>query len=430
MAWAATSTLPLRPLTTCMSLTGRTSRGTGLFAAGFAPGTVATPLPVFANFSTTNAGETPGLFASSGAWDNQPLDNPTDENATGATDSNTNPFLDVTPGSPANSARNMMLGYLGSVTSGSQPGAAANEIRVWVDDLPGTTGGGRRTWFDGLVFVPAGTNVFWEAALNRDERTLTVTNTTSQSFTVVGYSILSAAGSLNGSGAGNAPWNNLTAGTLPGFTDTDNDWAVVGTPTALSTELREQDGGLPAGAQDGIVVAPGGVLDFGDLWQLAPFEDVQILLRLADATPADFTDNPTVMIPAPVYSGTAAVRGDFTGDGDIGVADYISLMQNLHKPQGTLTRTAYYRNGDFNDDNVVNRNDFYPVPLGLSPGQSGRRGRGILPRWPPRPPGSWARAFPSLRRWCSSAWEADSSACVVVGELVLKNVISTRILHQ
>jgi PEP-CTERM motif len=322
---------------------------------GLQPGTTQAPLPVFANYTTTVANETPGTFASSGAWDNPPLDNPTDENATGANDSNSNPFLDVTPGAPVTSNRNMLLGFLGTVTSGSQAGAAANEIRVWIDDLPG---GGRRSWFDGLAFVPAGTNVFWSAQLDRDQKTLTVTNDTSQSYTVVGYSILSAAGSLDGSGANNAPWNNLTAGTLAGFTDTDNDWSVVGTPSALSTELREQDGGLPAGAQDGIVVAPGGELDFGGLWQLAPFEDIQVVLRLADATPETFDDNPLVTI-FPTYSGTAAVRGDFTGDGVIDVQDYIRLMQNLQKPQGTATRTVYYRNGDFNDDNVVDRNDFF-----------------------------------------------------------------------
>jgi hypothetical protein len=325
---------------------------------GVQPGTVETPLPVFANFTTTVDGETPGTFASSGAWDNPPLDNPTDENNPGASDNNNNPFLDVTPGAPVTSNRNMMLGYLGTVTSGSQSGAAANEIRVWIDDLPalGNGGGGRRSWFDGVAFVPAGTNVFWSAALDRDARTLSVANDTSQSFTVVGYSILSAAGSLNGGGADNAPWNNVTAGTLPGLTDTDNDWTIIGTPTELSIELREQDGG--PGSQNGIVVAPGAELDLGAIWQLAPFEDVQVVLRLADATPGDFDDNPVVTV-FPTYSGTAAVRGDFTGDGMIDVNDYISLMQNLHKPQGTLTRTAYYRNGDFNDDNVVDRNDFF-----------------------------------------------------------------------
>jgi len=327
--------------------------------AGIQPGTTETPLPVFANYNATAAGETPGTFASSGAWDVLPLDNPTDENTDPLvpTDNNSNPFLDVTPGSPATSARNMLLGYLGTVTSGSQPGAAANEIRVWFDDLPSQgTGGGRRAWFDGLAFASAGTSVFWSAELNRDDQTLSVTNDTNQSFTVVSYSILSAAGSLDGSGADNAPWNNLTAGTLPGFADTDNDWSVVGTPTEFSTELREEDGGV--GGQDGIVVGPGGELDLGALWQLAPFEDVQVVLRLADATPGDFTDNPTVTI-FPTYTGDAAIRGDFTGDGVIDVQDYISLMQNLHASQGDLTRTMFYRNGDFNDDNVVDRNDFF-----------------------------------------------------------------------
>jgi len=330
--------------------------GNWAIRAGLQPGTTEVPLPAFGNYNTTVAGETPGTFASSAAWDVLPLDNPTDENPigatdpTGATDSNSDPFLDVTPStSVPNSARNMLLGFLGTVTSGSQPGAAAKEIRVWFDDLPGANIN-RQTWFDGLAFVPAGTNVFWSAELDRTDQTLTVRNDTNQSFTIAGYSIVSAAGSLDSSGVNNAPWNNLTAGTLPGFTDTDNDWSVVGTPSAFSTELREQDEGLPAGAQDGIVVAPGAELDLGALWQLAPFQDVQVILHLADAT--DVTIFPT-------YSGTAAVRGDFTGDGEIGVADYISLMENLHKPQGTLTRTQYYRHGDYNDDNVVDRNDFF-----------------------------------------------------------------------
>jgi hypothetical protein len=327
--------------------------------AGFQPGTTEAPLQVFANYTTTVAGELPGVFGSSAAWDVLPLDNPTDENATGATDSNTNPFLDVTPGSPANSARNMLLGRVGTVTSGSQAGAAANEIRVWIDDLPGADGS-RRSWFDGLAFVPAGNEVFVTAQLDRTTGSLTVHNTTSQPFNIVSYSLTSTAGALNGAGVNNAPWQNLTAATLPGYTDTDNDWAVVGTPSAFSTELREQDGGLPAGAQDGIVLAANDTLplNLGNVWQRSPFEDIQVVLRVADGTPEIFDDNPTITI-VPTYSGTVLQRGDFTGDGAIDVQDYISLMKNLHKPQGTLTRTNYYRNGDYNDDNVVDRNDFF-----------------------------------------------------------------------
>ena len=330
--------------------------------AGIQPGTAQAPLQVFGNFNTTVAGEIPGTYASSAAWSVKPLDNPTDENNPGATDNNDNPFLDVTPGAPANSARNMLLGLVGTITSGSQPGAAANEIRVWIDDLPSAGNGGvnRRSWFDGLAFVPAGTNVFLTAEVDRNSGSLTVRNTTSDPFTVVSYSILSAAGALNGSGVNNAPWNNLTANTLSGYTDTDNDWAVVGTPSAFSTELREQDGGLPAGAQDGIVLPANNAIpvNLGGVWQRSPFEDIQVVLRLADGTPGTFDDNPTVII-FPTYSGDTLARGDFNGDGAINVMDYISLMQNLHKPQGTLTRTEYYRHGDINDNNVVNRDDYY-----------------------------------------------------------------------
>jgi hypothetical protein len=96
----------------------------------------------------------------------------------------------------------------------------------------------------------------------------------------------------------------------------------------------------------------------GNVWQRSPFEDIQVVLRVADGTPETFDDNPTITI-VPTYSGTVLQRGDFNGDSEIDVMDYISLMQNLHKPQGTITRTNFYRNGDFNDNNLINRDDFY-----------------------------------------------------------------------
>ena len=162
-------------------------------------------------------------------------------------------------------------------------------------------------------------------------------------------------------------------------------------------------------------------------WQLAPFQDVQVVLRLADATPADFADNPTVTI-FPTYAGTAAVRGDFTGDGNINVLDYISLMQNLHKPQGTLTRTAYYRHGDFNDDNVVDRNDYFlfrTAYFQANPGggrrrfcRDGCRGRGNSRRVP-EPSTLWLAVRVAV------SWRL-----VPADDLVNRFVTSTRTMHR
>jgi hypothetical protein len=71
----------------------------------------------------------------------------------------TNPD-DVTP-LLVEAQRKLLLGHVGAATS-----AGSGQITVFVDDLPTSVGGpnadpsNARTWFDGLAYVPAGTDVF------------------------------------------------------------------------------------------------------------------------------------------------------------------------------------------------------------------------------------------------------------------------------
>jgi hypothetical protein len=343
--------------------------------AGFAANAGANPL-----FNRTGVdGGVAGLAASSLVWSTLPTDNPRDL-ANGDPDS---PFVNGVQGGTA--TQNMYLGLVGTTTA-----SGGGQINVFVDDVGNTTDGNRRSWFDGLAFVPSGTSVVVGAVVNRDTGQITIRNTTSIGLNIASYSIISGAGSLNSNNwdsiavGGNTtineahPWSiSSTAGTfvntlaeaettptngaqLPPLTasasgdfDNDNDvdgrdflvWQRGGSPNSLSPgdlALWQQGYGQPVSA--GV-----GSFNIGNVWARTPIQDISVSLTL--------TNGQTLTI-TPTYTGTALASGDFNADGDITQADFQILLTNMDTNVSALNTAAAYVRGDINQDKVIDLQDF------------------------------------------------------------------------
>jgi hypothetical protein len=343
--------------------------------AGFGSNPGANPL-----FSRTAVdGGTAGLTASSLVWSSPPIDN-TRDLANGDPDS---PFVNGVQGGTA--TQNMYLGLVGTTTA-----SGGGQINVFVDDVGNTTDGNRRSWFDGLAFVPTGTSVVVGAVVNRDTGQISIRNTTSIGLDIASYSIVSGAGSLSSTNwdsiavGGNttineaSPWSiSSTAGAfvntlaeaettptngaqLPPLTasatgdfDNDNDvdgrdflvWQRGGSPSSLSPgdlALWQQGYGQP--------VSPGvGSFNIGNVWERTPIQDISVSLTL--------TNGQTLTI-APTYTGTALASGDFDADGDITQSDYQILLANMDTNVSALNTAAAYVRGDINQDKVIDLQDF------------------------------------------------------------------------
>jgi hypothetical protein len=233
--------------------------------------------------------------------------------------------------------RAMLLGYVGTTS------AVGGEIEVFINDPPGQTSNGRRSWFDGVAYVPAGTEIFLEATINRTTGEIILENNTPVNYTVKSYSINSSFGSLDAT-----QWD-----TIAGNPVIDPDpWTITApanpASTPFATSLAEQEN---AGGSGGALLAANtGVLNFGsDVWISTPTEDVSISLTLADGS---------VISPLINYTGTAAMRGDLNGDGDITFDDYTILSTNMHTDVSAITFADAYLRGDMTGYRRINYEDF------------------------------------------------------------------------
>ena len=239
----------------------------------------------------------------------------------------------------------MLLGKAGTKVAN-----ASGEVDVFVDDLPPVSAGVQRSWFDGVAYVAAGTTVALTANVDRTTGAVTVTNPTSTPFQIKSYSLNSVAGSLNGpnwstisgqlDGAGNGSFDsdlwNVTAPASPGS-------------TPFATVLSEAET-APNNSVGGTLAANGGTLNFGNIWTKSRFQDIRIELTLADDT---------LVAMYPNYNnGTSVVTADFNSDGVVNLADYQSLVGNIHSNVSALTQLETSRLGDMNGDRVINYNDF------------------------------------------------------------------------
>lgn len=238
----------------------------------------------------------------------------------------------------------MLLGKAGSKIAN-----ASGEVDVYIDDLPAITAGAQRSWFDGVAYVAAGTTVALTANIDRTTGVVTIANPTSTPFQIKSYSLNSVAGSLNGPN-----WSTI-AGQLDGAGNGSFDsdlWNVTVPANPASTPYATVLSEMETAANNnvgGALAADGGTLNFGNIWSKSHFQDVRIELTLADGT---------LVAMYPDYTGTAIAAADFNVDGAVTLADYQTLLTNVHSNVSTLTQIETNRLGDMTRDRVINFNDF------------------------------------------------------------------------
>lgn len=263
---------------------------------------------------------TKGTFASSVAWTTAP-----------------GKFLDGPVTDPED--RSLLIGKVGTASP------VGGVIDVFINDPVGQTSPGRRSWFDGVAYVPTGTELFVTATVDRDTGKIAIENNTPVDFTVKSYSISSPFGSLDAT-----EWNTIA----PGNNGADPDpWTITapaspGT-TPFATSLAEQE--IAGGSGGATLAANTGEFDLGEnVWVRTPFQDITISLTLADGT---------VVSPLISYTGDALKPGDFDGDGDVTMSDYAILSANMHNTNiSTLTFANAYLLGDMTGNRRINYEDF------------------------------------------------------------------------
>ncbi|MCA9259789.1 MAG: PEP-CTERM sorting domain-containing protein [Planctomycetales bacterium] len=153
---------------------------------------------------------------------------------------------------------------------------------------------------------------------------VSIENPAGSSLSITGYTITSAAGSLDaGSFDSIAP--------ASGFSVT----------TAIANEITESG--------TGAAISGGGALSLGAAWFKTPTRDLTFNYTLSGGTTAE---------GAIVYEGDAISRSDLNGDGSIDSADFATFVANHAKPLGVSDTIQSYLLGDLDGDLDNDRADF------------------------------------------------------------------------
>ncbi len=275
--------------------------------------------------STTTVTGTPSIMAH---WESLPPDN-----------GNANDGLQ---GIFAEGNRDMRMGLVGTAVA-----SGAGEVDVFIDDLVAPGGGSVRTWYDGLAYVQAGTDVLMQPIVDRATGSISFVNNTQSDWEITGYTIESAAGGLN-----ETAWQSISDGSNTGVSDTDV-WSVANQSATMIGESED-----PSAIEQGALIENAG-LPLGSIWNPSPFEDILITASFVDLTNEDpALDGVTTLTMAPIYVGDPLLLGDFDASGAVDTDDYLVMMSNMHSPLGVDTAYAGYAMGDINGDLAVNFNDF------------------------------------------------------------------------
>ena len=220
------------------------------------------------------------------------------------------------------------------------PGDTFDSLRIVARDSNGLG--------DGNFFTPVEIRAFASLPLNpvltidRGTGGVMLENETGAGIDIIGYSLTSAAGTLD---ADPSNWTTVSGnydatpgngGTGDGSVDPDDNWTVLTTATD-GTDLSE--GELDGG--DGGTLGTGSPIDLGTPWRQTPFEDVVAKILLSDGT--------IETVPV-AYQGDPLQAGDLDGSGMIDALDWDEYVTNAVADVSGLPDALAYLAGDLNGD--------------------------------------------------------------------------------
>lgn len=171
--------------------------------------------------------------------------------------------------------------------------------------------------------------------VNRNTGAVQLTNASGSSIQLKGYSITSAAGSLNP-----ATWTSIDAGNV---FDPNGTWTAQ---SSTSTNLTES---VTGGTLDGGTLAATSASGIGTPWLRTPFEDLAFNFTLGDnSTGSGIVE----------YTGTARARSDLNGDGVVNAADWSQFLPNAYTSLSGQTQVGAYLKGDLDGDLDNDYRDF------------------------------------------------------------------------
>jgi hypothetical protein len=171
--------------------------------------------------------------------------------------------------------------------------------------------------------------------VNRATGAVSLSNPSGSGIVLKGYSITSAAGSLNP-----ATWTSIDAGNT---FDDNGTWTTQSLTSANITES------VTGGVTDGGTLAGGASRGVGTPWVKTPFEDLAFGFTLGDNTTG---------LGLVEYTGTPYSRGDLNADGNVDAADWALFLPNAYTNISGETTIGAYRKGDLDGDKDNDYADF------------------------------------------------------------------------
>lgn len=162
--------------------------------------------------------------------------------------------------------------------------------------------------------------------INRTSGAMALTNSGTSPLSMVGYSIKSPAGRLN---------SNIWLSIAEHFdgddgAELDSDIWIRLTPVGGRDDLSEVENPQ---ATDGVLLAAGQTINFGNAWRPGTIEDVTGQMLLAD--------NSTRTITVEYFDDTS-LSGDYNGDGIVSAADY-TVWRNGGSPDDSQSGYNLWR---------------------------------------------------------------------------------------
>ena len=186
-----------------------------------------------------------------------------------------------------------------------------------------------------------------QLTVNRDTGVMTLSS--NAPVQVLGYSITSAAGSLN-----SANWQTIAANfdaTSGGEVDVDDEWTVL-SAAGSKTDFSEFTFDTTPG--NGGLLGPSFSPQLGNAgaWRKSIYEDLRAQFKLADGTTQD------IVLSYTGNGGAAFKRSDFNFDNLVTGADWLVFRTNNLVDLSTMTLVEAYTKGDLNGDRDNDFDDF------------------------------------------------------------------------